>query len=289
MNAPFRRPRPRVSPYARDKREARKVLASHVCTERVSRAFNLRIPGKGSIYAYSLIWSPGTLALAGDIGELTITHYQALRDFRDGLAWAASSDFHYLLGKSSRRCSFDRAGTADDIVHMANEQAVGSWRAYADDLRVWRRDRPDPRVPAAIYQGAEPDEEAAERWDSVQQWAADRPRLDFFDLLGRWGGERPERRAPDGWRLWDRLRFELCDWVPERDIFTAAGRRQIRHELEMHLGDGGPEHSATLCSRLGLDDYYGTERYSFHDILQAEAIIRGARQILALIHPYEWL
>lgn len=89
-------------PFASEFGRAQSAIAGHVMSERKSRSFDFRTPGKGSIYAYSLTWTPGTFVLAGDIGELTITHWHAMHDFKAAIAWVSGSDWSYLLSKCGR-------------------------------------------------------------------------------------------------------------------------------------------------------------------------------------------
>jgi hypothetical protein len=96
--------------------QARQEFATHQVKERVSRSFDFRRPDGSCFFAYSLTWTPGSLALAGDIGELTLVHYQALATLEPGLAWATNSDHHYLLGKSSAKRVFDLDGTIHHLV-----------------------------------------------------------------------------------------------------------------------------------------------------------------------------
>lgn len=108
--------------YQQDFARARSAIAGHVMSERQSRSFDFRTPGKGSSYAYSLTWSPGSVTLAGDLGEMTVTHWQALWTFKEGMAWLAGSEWDYLLGKAGTKADvIDVEGTVNDILHMAWE------------------------------------------------------------------------------------------------------------------------------------------------------------------------
>lgn len=111
-------------------------LERHIMTDRQSRSWHFYKPNKGSVYAYSLTWTPGSLFLAGDLGELTLTHYNALHDLESGLSWAASSDADYLLGKSDRKRVFDRQGTIDYIVQCAMEPESRLPKVLADHIHI---------------------------------------------------------------------------------------------------------------------------------------------------------
>ena len=116
--------------YAGDLARIDKVLSPHVCKARNARAFDFRTPGAGSAYAFSLTWTPGSLSLAGDCGELTICHYNALWSLEEGLRWAAGADLHYLLEKSRLKKRFDRDATVRDLVRMANIDAIDARKAF---------------------------------------------------------------------------------------------------------------------------------------------------------------
>lgn len=98
---------------------ARAAFADHQIQERQSRSFDFRRLDGSSTYAFSLTWTPGSLALAGDVGELTLVHYGALKLLGPGLAWATSSDHGYLLSKSDRSRVFDRDGSIQMLLDFA--------------------------------------------------------------------------------------------------------------------------------------------------------------------------
>lgn len=105
--------------YDEDHARAIGWIVRHEMRDRPSRSFWFSEPGKGSIYAFALTWSPGTLALSGDLGELVLTHYQAMPTLESAVAWAARADADYLLGKSNRKKSICREGTVEGIIEGA--------------------------------------------------------------------------------------------------------------------------------------------------------------------------
>lgn len=267
--------------YSADLQRARHYLTDHVATARRSRAFDFRQPGN-SHYAYSLTWTGGSLALAGDCGELVITHYEALRNLKSGLRWAAGSDYDYLLSKTSRRQTYDADATAREIIHALNERAASAHREYHREVREWRAGRSD-------YND-----------DQVDWWLSSRPEkptcrpVDPLAYRSAW--ERDwivaGYEAPDGWEMWLRAQGETVGGDPN-DIFTHTGRLMICNEIEDICEDRGA--AINLVQRLGMDDFYGSERWTFHDLLQIECVRKGAADALQVLQyeefeadPYGW-
>jgi hypothetical protein len=285
--------------YERDIARARSYIANHQTSDRRSRCFDFRDPKKGSHYAFALTWQPGSLTLAGDLGELVVSHYHALRDLEAGLRWAASSNYDYLLGKTERRPSFDREETLRDIVQMANEGALDSFRGIRDELNRWRRDRPDPYAWLTPEAMARRDDQASDfDWlEDIEWWRSSRPETDAY-LAFRDRDERSFRTwervrktvAPDGWEVWFRLHEEFGRGV-RGDIFRAGYRADLKFALDEYLDEGGADHAAELCVRLGLSDYYGSKRWTYHDLAQITAIQWGAAQALKWLEGervYAW-
>ena len=94
-------------------------IARHEMRDRPSRSFWFSEPEKGSIYAFALTWTPGTMILSGDLGELVLTHYQAMPTLDSAVAWAAHADADYLLGKSNRKQVINREATIEGIIEGA--------------------------------------------------------------------------------------------------------------------------------------------------------------------------
>ena len=255
-----------------------KEMKEHRTTERRSRSFDFSHWKGGSIYAFSLTWTPGSLTIAGDIGELTLTHFSAITDLEPSLRWAARGDADYLLGKSGRRPSYDVDQTFIDIIQMANERAGDAMKSLRDELRDWRKCRVD-------YEG----DEAA--------WREEKPKHEPFSTRAvRYGsyanpGMRDVPKAPGGWEVWEALRYWLCDHLDPEAIFTAKGRMTIRDVLRSRLDDCGKDGAAELCSSMGLADYYGSSNYTFHDFFQIEALRWAAARALDYIRgdvAYAW-
>ncbi|ATC34131.1 hypothetical protein CA606_18325 [Caulobacter vibrioides] len=274
--------------YAHDLARIDEALSPHVCKARNARAFDFRTPGKGGTYAFSLTWTPGSLSLAGDCGELTMTHYSALWTLEEGLRWAATSDIHYLLGKTRLKETFDRDATIRDIIKMANEGAVDSRKRLRDELRGWRRERPDP------YGWYDP----ATEFDYVD-WLNDRPTQNsvwttYVRAQSRYEYKDQEERVvvADGWELWNDIRRGLG----ERDVACIHTSKGLEHLTELLQNEIETEHHAyEFCyGKLGWDDYHPCYAWRFHDLLQVECIRRGAKMALEQLDadppfiPYAW-
>jgi hypothetical protein len=272
--------RPYKSPYADDRARAQAAFKQHRVTERKSRAFDFRRDDTSN-YAFSLTWTPGSLSLAGDVGELTLVHYNALWDLEGGLEWATHGDFDYLLGKSDRRPSYDADATAADIIEFANDRAGHSLRALRDEIRRWRAEKPE--ADATIEDEAERAECLAEE---LVYWLEDRPALEKieFDRHALYGPTL--KSCPDGWQLWARIQHEIESYRDPNDILRAGGRGHVRDALPGYLETN--DSAAEFCCRIGLDDYYGTTRWTYHDIAQIEAIRFGAAAALRNIRAEPW-
>ncbi len=107
-------------------------FANHQITDLESKSWRVRDPDKGS-YWFHVTWSKGILVLSGDIGNLVLTHYQALAKFPDCIGWVAGSDEGYLLGKSDAKQQYDQDATISGLLELAEEVRSG-W----DDLTLWR-------------------------------------------------------------------------------------------------------------------------------------------------------
>ncbi|MEH0194526.1 hypothetical protein V7S57_02205 [Caulobacter sp. CCNWLY153] len=282
---------------SRAKRDARRWIAGHECNERVSRSFDFRTPGMGSAYAFSITWTPGSIALAGDVGEITLTNH-SLGNLVGALSWAATSDTSYLLEKTDRRKVYDPQQTAADIIGFANESALWEEGDRLKDHRRWLRERPDPYAWVEPWTNGE-----YHWWDQApgewEMWAEDRPAPRAFtkERASRkdfWSGRALEMEVvepPRGWWIWHRLREEIAPELPNEAIFRSRHRRRIARGLLTHLKQARPDQAAELCSNLRLDDYYGATRWDPRSLGQVECIRYGAW--LALIHleperAYTW-
>lgn len=118
--------------------------------EQPSRSFVLREDkGKGKHFLGPIFvtWSRGNISVAGDAGEITLTHYYAMPTFEEAMDWLATAHVDYLLGKSNAVKALDREETWRDMVRWVNEEEInflqGLGRRRYDDPptreRAWNR------------------------------------------------------------------------------------------------------------------------------------------------------
>lgn len=280
--------------------DARHWMRGHVCRPGDTRAYHFATPGD-SHYWFGLTWTPGHLTLVGDIGEITLTHYSALREFESGMRWAETSTYEYLIGKSNKSEQvLDRDATIERIWEMALEPAIEARRSqlgerrdnrryeavqrreWARDLAYWEANRSSSDEPPELqdYLG-EPEPLLPLKCEKRFEYLGG-VRVRSKDFRGRELWE-----PPDGWEMLHSIWFGVAwPYSDPNDIFTHEGRASLRDELESELDENaGTNEAAELCSKLGIDDYYGEYRYVHHTIAQIEAIRKGAAMILDELHP----
>ncbi|RVT96274.1 hypothetical protein EOD42_14270 [Rhodovarius crocodyli] len=257
-----------------------------------------------SNYAFSVTWTPGSLAIAGDLGTFNVTHYQAMRTLESTLKWLDGIEFSYLMEKSSAKREFSAEATTAFIIQAANEPALemldghrpryGIGRrtsGYRQELQEYRRERAPALMEwrdearAAIRARLAGEDVGIPNKDDFlpeppQALAIPRRERRFGDFDARKQGVTDLFEVPDGWELWARL-WQEFDYNDAESIFTAAGRREIKEALERHLSDGGPENAADLCYRLGMEDYYGTHEYPFSCRVHYQAIRAWVEKVKA--------
>lgn len=282
-----------TSQQERQQRDISILLGGHSCSERLSRSFDFR-QGRQWAYAFSLTWTPGTLTITGDVGEMTLSNH-SLRDLIGALEWAQHSDIDYLLSKSNVPYrEYCPVATFDELVHMANERAAYSAKALRDELRDWRRSMPDVYAWEDMYVTSR-DWSWNRHISEYDAWKEAPPEGFKFDR------EFPRKHGrlqldqdlvdvpPDGWEIWNSLREELCPWLDPTAIFTAKGRKEIKRELRRELD---ARHDAIdLIQRCAIDDYYGSEVITPQAILRISCIRHGAWLALLHLEPermYEW-
>lgn len=284
-------------------------LGRHVPGTLPSKSWYLSEPGKGSCYAYSVTWSsPGVLALAGDLGELTITHTSAMPTWWNAVDWLGGAkgggDWDYHLSKSNARQEYDADETAAAIWADVISEAVRARKAERDSRREYRRDVAQARNEFEMEMAAWEARELLRRTRSHEGEPEDpRPALDDFMPdeglygleplnIGRTNTARylgvdlrlGSRDIPEGWEALDTLREELDALMEENDIFTSAGRRELREELEAKCEDG-EQAAADLCSKI-TSDYYGSQSWPHQRLWQMSCLYRWAA-IVAGTKEYE--
>jgi hypothetical protein len=279
---------------------ALKEIAGHLMFPGPSISRRFRRADGSFAHAFTITWVPGTVSLSGDLGELSIVHYHALRTFRGGMEWMAGADYDYLMGKASPRDEvFDQEGSVRFVVEMANSSLRDALLERRLEIQAYVRARNEARD-----EWSEAFESWAELPDAGRREPA--PRLEDFlpdradyvstpSLFMKPGYEErnPEvfiddidaRRLPDGYgiwfRIWRALRKNDEGPYDPGSIFTVAGRREIVEALDNYFSDGGQDRAAEFCINAQISDYYGSTKYKDRSVWQIEALKHGARMILA--------
>lgn len=220
------------------------ILADHRLSDRPSMSWHMAKLGT-THYAYSVTWTPGTLIVAGDIGDFTLNHWQAMKTLPSTLDWLSDIHFTYMMEKSTAKQEYEPEKTAKFIIECANEDAIHSVQALRDDWREYR---------------------AIRRED---------PDYDDKPLPLAFHGSTP----PDGWRTWHNIRSEVEPFGDPAMIFKPEGRWSIKKRMEERLVT--PEAAADFCYAIGLDDYYGSYDYPHQCRLYFAAIKRWRDAVAA--------
>lgn len=232
-----------------------------------------------SNYAYAITWTPGTLVLSGDLGELTLTHWNAMPTIEATLNWLRGASFDYLMRKSDAKKEHDPEGTVAQILMMANEEAGDEMRIRRADMRDWWRNARDEIAFHAMH---DPHVEL----DDLLEPKPARPVIRETKRFVFDHRKRTEQRweVPDGWNLWHSLWEEFGGHGDPSVIFTAAGRRALRRDMESRVSDGR-EAAAGLCQAIGLDDFWGSERWPHQTFMQFAGIKHWAALADAVYFP----
>jgi len=112
-----------------DKKMIDKAFEGHTLIKNSeSKSWLVKNPGKHE-YWFRVTWSPGNLSLSGDVGELVLTHYQAMPTWQDAVEWVAGACHGYLMQKSNANTKFDEEDTIKQLLLMADEHL----NEYDDD------------------------------------------------------------------------------------------------------------------------------------------------------------
>jgi len=253
--------------------------AKHVIKERVSRSYDFRKPSGSSHYAFALTWTPGTLSLTGDVGDMTLNQWHAMPTFEEAISWASTTDWSYLLSKSGAGQSYDADRTAAEIIEMADEHARDTIKGHAEECRDWYKRKPRGAEFYAQYPTARPRDLAEE----FTGWLEDRPVLEFEASHRPFSWSFPSLTPPDGFELWEKLRAAFACWIDQADILTATGRTLVAREVRGFYADAVDHTAAEKSSELGLDDFYYATSWKHGDLAKIAAIQFGVAQIAAML------
>ena len=269
----------------------RNQVADHTPSERRSVSWHMAkrtVDEQGrerasSFYAYAVTWTPGTLVVSGDLGDLTVNHWHAMPTLEATMDWLDGIEFDYFMEKYTQQRVYDQDATVEEIASNANEAALESMKNHRDAWREYRRD--------SLEQLLEWDRDETQwavlgrvpsRWWSVNP--TQRP------ILSDYLGEKPEPlriervrypkhdhrnplndyEIPEGWRLWAAIWHECLDYEDPNIVFTAEGRRRLKDEMHGRLES--QDGAITFCQSIGLYDYYGAYRYTYRQRSLFEAV-----------------
>lgn len=97
-----------------------------------SKSWLIKNP-KSQGYWFRVTWCPGSLSVSGDVGEIVLTHYQAMPTWQDSAKWVKDACHGYLMQKSNKERKFNEEETIKQIIFMANEQLE-----YGEDA-IWKK------------------------------------------------------------------------------------------------------------------------------------------------------
>lgn len=240
-----------------------------------------------SFYAFTLTWTPGHMTLVGDLGEMTVVHYQAMPTLEEACNWLQSPDFNYLLSKTNHQKKFDRDLTIADVWHMISEYAHEAETAYATAMKDWEAAKPKWRKRYGMTK---------DEYDTdLRYWQGEHPDNDYgfreatqpsFHNKNLWSqAEKDGWHAPDGLErmttLWRYLNEH--SYGTENDpkyLLTQEGRDDLLYDFEQWARHHSEEDLAYLCYHILDLDYSGTYEYDHNDFFRMAAIRYGAERIL---------
>lgn len=243
--------------YANIEKGISKEIMDHHVKERQSRSFDFRTPSAGSMWAFALTWTPGSMILTGDLGEMQITHYHALMGTAlESFRWITECHPDYLLGKAGVQKVFDREATLESFEAECREdftKAVKHYREHCHDVR-----------PEDIKR--------------KHQWAWLTP--NFF-----------EEYWDDAFRNLDDYR-KAFTFESREAIKTSAGRARIRADIREFVLEHDHHELCQALSEAGVEEYYsyGVKKWDHSAISQITAIQHGARMAVKILkqeHDFE--
>lgn len=174
-------------------RMAREYFASHVMDSGPGYSWMFRTPGKTS-YWFRVTWAPGIVTVSGDIGD--ITYRGGSSDLWDTIEWVAGGDYCYLTGKTKAKKEFDAKATEEELIRIANHEAI---------------------------------EVAREWWSDVKRdYHMFQDEIPFYD---HWTDAKNMNRHP-GYSLWSRL-ADATEW--SCDMTVAKNRRRVKDDLYKYV------------------------------------------------------
>lgn len=276
-------------------KEAERYLAEHVIVEEPVRSFrfhahhiekSIQPQGEGaypfrkvfppiektrfaysSIYAFTLTWTPGHMTIVGDLGELTVVHYHAMRTLEEACNWLQSPDLNYLLSKTNVQKEYDPDETLEYLREWLNEEVIEACLGHI------------------VYRGGKPVRKNNCDLAALREWRRKRPSegaLDEFSTVEEWLGAKPEdvfsQEECNVWDRWRTLKDNVYSYGNGYEFTRASGRRALLKETRSAIER--QDKAIDLFHELGLEDYYGCHEYRSRSYFQIAAIQHGCRMIL---------
>lgn len=242
-----------------------------------------------SFYAFNLTWTPGHMTLVGDLGTLTIVHYNAMPTLEQACEWLLNPDYGYLLSKTKLEQAFDKDLTIDRLWGEMIENVEEYAAELEGHIAQWEREKPKWRKRDGMTR--------EDYEQELEYWKGDDPRLEYH-----FRREEPPRylhdrtlwteAQRDGWHVPDGFELIYRCWKYFREhhygvdadpnsLFTAEGREALKEALENWADGEATDVIITWIVRdLCYDDYYGEYDYPSQAYFQLAAIQHGARMIL---------
>lgn len=242
-----------------------------------------------SFYAYSLTWTPGHMTIVGDLGTLTLVHYNAMPTLEAACEWLMSPDYGYLLSKAKLEQEFDKDATIEHLWRAMTCDVEDMLASMEEERVAWQREKPKWRK----RDGMSRDEYEAD----VTYWKENDPSLEYlfrpadrpkyFSDRELWTeAQREGWHVPEGfsllYRCWKHF-SERCYGIDSdpNSLLTAEGREALKDALDAWASEEAKDVIITWIVRdLDYDDYYGEYDYPSHAYFQLAAIQHGARMIL---------
>ncbi|RUM06779.1 hypothetical protein [Rhizobium chutanense] len=242
-----------------------------------------------SFYAFTLTWTPGHMTIVGDLGELTVVHYQAMPTLEEACNWLLSPDYHYLLSKTKEQRAFQRDETIEDIWRCLTQEVADSQKALAEETAEWEAEKPKWLKREGMTK--------REFEQALKCWNEDHPKIHYgfrecprpSHYLNRaiWSeAEEFGWHVPEGFlwlaRLWNHLRdVGECFERDPNFMLTDDGLERLKHCFEMWASSRAEDELIGMMYRdVGYDDYSGVYEYRSQAFFQIAAIQHGARMIL---------
>ncbi|NTF17983.1 hypothetical protein G6L37_06170 [Agrobacterium rubi] len=242
-----------------------------------------------SFYAFSLTWTPGHMTIVGDLGTLTLVHYNAMPTLEAACEWLMSPDYGYLLSKAKIEQEFDKEETIEHVWSAMTREVEEMLDGLDEEVADWQRRKPKWRKRDGMTR--------EEYEEDIRYWEEQDPSLDYrfrpseppkyiYDRSLWSESERDGWHVPYGmellYRCWKYFSASYHNVDPDpNSLLTKEGREDLKDTLDGWASEEAKDVIITWIARdLDYDDYYGDYDYPAHAYFQLAAIQHGARMIL---------